>query len=327
MIGLMTLKEIRDLVAAQIGDTSSGRATKIDLAINMHYCDFASRKRWPQLVRSSEELVTVSSGSKFVYLPKDVEQVYFILPQNSDALLQATNIEQLFNVAGDTFDTPGAALSYAEAGDFARRYDFLAAGEQLSVAQTGLTSTSSAYVTGIVGGSPGAPTSTERGETVTVSATAGVYTNLTAGETYYDISTFSVQANTSAYYTLKGVTSGTIYAQIAPGDQTVRYRRLRLMNPPDADTAVTVYWKKRVAKLVNDNQSIELPIGYAIVNKTMATMYANQREYNAAMGYHDSQGESLADRAFDGAMTQGEKIEQGVPMIGSLGRRHVIIRN
>ena len=313
MIGYETRKEMRDRVCRLINDTSTGRQTKVNDWLAHHYKEAGDAYDWPQLVRISEERVSVVAGSKFVYLPKDVEQILVIMPTNQAQPLLNADPSSLYRASGVDFNVNGPALRWADAGDAPKRVEFSAAGENLSVAQTGYSATSTAFVSGIITAAPGDPTSLETSETVTVSASSGVYTSLGGGNTYYDVSGFSVQSNDSGYYSLRGVTTGTVYAVISPGDTTVRYRRIRLMNAPDAALTVTFAWKKRLARLTNDNQSVEIPVSGSIIEKTIATMYHEQREWANSTRY-DTRAENELARAYSSAASKGQTIELGQPM-------------
>jgi hypothetical protein len=325
MIGYLTRGEMLDQIGQHTQALSTAKRSIAATWLDSHYHDFATRYRWPQLMKSEEAGVTFSSNVPYVYLSPDVDQLYAILPNNMAGLSSPMNIEALLQQGGATYQYAGLFDKYADAGEFPRRYEFLVGGEQLSVAQTGYVATSTAYVNGIQGAVPGNPTSYEAGESVTVNATAGVYTNLPSGATYYDVTSFSVAANASGTYLLKGVTSGTIYAVISAGDTSARYKRIRLMSTPADAPVVTMFWKKRVKRLIADSQTIEIPVAYALIDKTIASMYSAQREYNAAMQYHDGRAEAECERAFTGTKVEGENIELGQPTINNRNRKIVII--
>src|SRR5512146_1931788 len=107
MLEYMTLKGIRDQVARQIGDSSDRTATKIDDWINNHYSEFGRKKTWPQLIRSSEEETTFTSGVAHLYLPKEMEQLFFVMETNLDPAVNMA-IESLLRGAGPQFNTTGA---------------------------------------------------------------------------------------------------------------------------------------------------------------------------------------------------------------------------
>jgi hypothetical protein len=325
MIGYLTFSEMRNTVAAHVQDISTARASKINDWLNIHYFDFASRYRWPQLTRSEEAAVTLTANGPYMYLPSDVDQLYAILPVGQDGLAAPMSVEAILQQMGATSQNPSLFVNYADSGEFARRYEFLAAGELLQVAQTGYTSTSTASVAGVVGGVPGSPASAEVLENVTVSATPGVYANLPAGLTYFDITSFSVASNPSGSYLLKGLTSQVIYAVILPGDTSTRYKRVRLGNTPAANQVVTMFWKKRVKRLTQDSQTIEIPVAGALIDKTISTMYSSQREYNQAMQYHDQRAEMECEKAFTGTTIEGERVELGQPTVAGRNRKIIVV--
>lgn len=336
MLAYKSLGQMVDEVCGMIGDNSDGRKTKVKRSLNMAYSDYAMHYRWPQLLKLSEEKVSLSAGSPGIYLPPDVEKLYFILPDEPNIVLQNGSLETLFDRYSDTRSSNGLTIHYAEAGEYARRVDFRTGGEQLSVGQANYTTTTTAYVRGHVntlgGGDPdpGAATTEEAQETVTVSATEGVFTTLASELTYYDVISFSVESNDEGFYYLKGVTSGTIYASINPGSTTARYKRLRLFMAPAAAAVVTLGWKRQVSKLSNNAQVIELPIGYALINKAVAQQRVEQREFTAAQ-YHAQLADAEVESAF-ASCSQSDKIEQAIPQFrdwrgGYRGGSSIIVAN
>ena len=325
MIGYLTRGEMLDQIGQHTQALSTGKRSIAATWLDGAYHDYATKYRWNQLMKSEEAGVTITSNAAYLYLPPDVDQLFAILPTTLAGLASPISIEALLQQGGATSQYAGLFDKYADAGEFPRRYDFRVGGEQLSVAQTGYTTTSTAYVNGIQGNTTGNPDSYEAGEAVTVNATAGVYTNLPSGATYYDITSFSVASNATGTYLLKGVTSGTIYAVISAGDTSARYKRIRLMSIPADAPIVTMFWKKRVKRLIADSQTIEIPIAYALINKVIAYMYSGQREYNAAMQMHSQLADQLCEQAFHGTKVEGEAVELGQPTINNRNRKIVII--
>lgn len=314
----MTLKGIRDQVARQVGDSSSRTETKIDDWINNHYSEIGRNKMWPQLLRSSEEQATLTAGAAHLYLPKEMEQLYFVMEMNLDASVNMA-LEALLRGAGTQFQTVGPVFQWAEAGEFGRRRDFYTSPETLTITQTGSGSIN-AVLQGVVTSAAPVITSQERTEEVTV-APSGSATSLT----YADLHSVSVEPLSGNLVTVTGTTSGYVYATIGDGEQTARYKRVRLMQPPQLSNAYTIVWKKRVAKLVYDNQAIELPIGQQLVDATVATMLVRQREYNAAAIYHQQRSQAGVESAFSASQSQGEKVMQAVPYGRDRYRRMVVI--
>ena len=314
----MTLKQMRDQVARQIGDTSADRATKIDEWLNNHYSEHARKYNWPQLLRSSEEVVSLTSAAAHLYLPKEVEALFFVMPKNQDA---ATNmaLDSLIRDAGTQFQTSGVVYKWADAGEFGRRRDFHTAAEKITLTTSGTAAVAAVVQGTITSASPGVGAQELR-EEVSISPSTGVTTTNTFTD-IYAVSCAAVAATSNALITVTGATSGNTYATIGEGEQTARYRRIRLMLPPTSGDPVTLIWKKRPFKLISDNQAVEIPVGPSLIEAATATMFVNQREYNAAAIYHAQRAKDTSEGAFNASQQQGEHIYLSRPMAGS-GRRH-----
>lgn len=318
MLEYPTLKVMRDQVARQIGDNSSDRQTKIDEWINTHYAQLARKHLWPQLMRTTESGLTVSSGAESVYLPKEIETLFFVMPDNqSQATAQA--LEVLLRNAGPTISNPGTIYHYAESGEFGRRCDFSATPEKLTLTTSGSGSVSAVVHGSVTAASPSVSEQEIR-EEVTISPSVGVTTT----NTFTDVFGIGVATLSSGVtVSIAGTSSGTVYATIGEGENTARYRRIRIMQPVGAANSVTLIWKKRVFRLISDNQAIEIPVGQALVDATIATMMVNQREYNAAAVYHQGRATSGADLAIESSRQQGEQVYLGQPQ--GVGRTRKII--
>ncbi len=318
MYQYMTFKSICDQVVRQIGDASDRTATKIQDWINNHYAEMAAKNMWPQLLRSSEQETTLTAGAAHIYLPKEMEQLYFVMPQNLDAAVNMA-LDALLRGSGPQFQTSGPVVQWAEAGEFGRRRDFYTSPETLTLTQTGGSSLT-AVIQGVTTSKAPVITSQERTEELTV-ATSGSPTTLT----YADVHSVSVEELTSNVVTVTGTTSGYVYATIGAGEQTARYKRVRLMQPPVLADSFTVVWKKRVAKLVFDHQAIEIPVGPQLVDATVATMLVRQREYNGAALYHQQRAANGVQDVYNASQAQGEKVTQCVPYGRDRYRRMVVV--
>lgn len=279
MLEYATLGQLSDQVGRQIQDTSAEKAVAIKENLNMHYGQLARGQRWAELLRVSEERVSLTSGQKYLYLPKEVEQVYLLFPQGGMPPLVGMTLTQMIEQFSSVYATSGITVNFAEAGEVGYRTDFYTTGETLKITHSG-SGTIEAVVRGSVGGAEGVSTGTEITEIVSVvqGATGGTTTN-----TFTDLGAVSVQELADGdLVTVVGVTSGYTYAQIAAGERTARYKRIRLMQPPNTATTVVMVWKKRVARLREDNQAVEIPVGTVLIDLCVATMLSNQREYNGA---------------------------------------------
>lgn len=319
MLEYPTLKQMRDQIARQIGDDSVDRATKIDEWINTHYSEVSRKKAWPQLLRSSEEEISFTPGAAYVYLPKTVETLYFVMPQNCGEAINLA-IETIMRNASVSFRNSGLVFAYADAGEFGRRCDFHTLAERLT-----LTTTGSSSVEGVVHGSITSAAPSASSQEIREEVTIAPSTGDTTDNAFSDIYSVGVAEITGAIITITGATSGLVYATIGEGEQTARYRRIRLMQPDQQGTAVTLIWKKRPFKLISDNQAIEIPVGTQLIDAVISTMMVNQREYNAASVYHQGRASRGVDESFDASKTQGDQIYLAQPMGGGRGEPIIII--
>ena len=320
MLEYPTLKQMRDQIARQIGDTSDDRVVKIDEWINTHYSEVSRKKAWPQLLRSSEEEISFTAGAAYVYLPKTVETLYFVMPHDCG---EAVNLamESILRNASISFRNTGLVFAYADAGESGRRMDFYSLFERLTLTTTGSTAVNAVVHGSVTSAAPNV-SSQELREEVTIAPSTGITTD----NAFSDIYSVGVAELTDSTVTVTGATSGNIYATIGEGEQTARYRKIRLMQPDQQGTAVTLVWKKRPFKLISDNQAIEIPVGTQLIDAVISTMLVQQREYNAASIYHQGRAARGVDESFDASQTQGDRIYLAQPMGGGRGEP-IIIQN
>jgi len=308
MLEYATLGQMAEQVGRQIQDSSSSKMTAIKEWLNTHYAQQARGHRWTELLRISEERFNVSAGQKYLYLPKEVEQVYMIFPQNGMPPLIGMNLAQMIEQNSTVYATSGITLNFAEAGDVGYRTDFYTAGEALTITHSG-SGTIEAVVRGSVGGGEGLVAGTEITEVVSVLQTTGGTTT----NTFTDLGAVSVQdLADNDVVTVTGVTSGNVYATISAGERVARYKRIRLMQPPNALAAVTLVWKKRVARLREDNQAVEIPVGQVLIDLCVASMLSTQREYGGAQ-LHYQRGMAEAAELRNAEEVGSPAVQQAIP--------------
>jgi len=310
MLEYGTLGQIAAQVGRHVQDTSSGGLVRIKEEINMHYASIARGHRWPGLLRVSEEKASLTVGQKYLYLPLEVEQVYLIFPQNGMPPLEGRSLDQLIQQHSTNYSTSGSTISFAEAGEVGYRTDFYETGEALLI-----TSNSSSpiigLVHGMVSGREGEVAAVEQLETITIAPSVGVTTT----NTWKDLIGVSVDdLPTGIYVTVTGATSSRVYATISAGQRTAKYKRIRLMQPAGTPDTYTLVWKKRVLRLIEDHQPVEIPVGQVLVDFTVSTFFSSQREYQAAtLHYQAALGalESLKQAvSVDGAI-----VHQAIPAV------------
>lgn len=314
MLEYATLCEIADQVALQIQDSSTTKRSQIILEITRRYGIRARERRWKELLRVSEEKFSTTAGQSYLYLPKEVEQLYLLFPQNGLPPLQGAQIEDLIANNSSAYRTSGLALAWSDAGEVGYRADFYTAGELLQISHTA-SSTIEVVVRGNVGGAEGVADGNEVVEVVSVVSGAGTATT----NTFTDLGSVSCQDLADGdLVSVVGVTSATTYAQIAAGERTARYKRIRLMPPTATADTVTMVWKKRVARLKEENQACEIPVGQILVDDVVATMLSFKREYAGAQLHYQRAERDMAAVARSDE-TDSPTVLQAVP--GMSGRR------
>ena len=127
MLGYRTFSEMKDHVAEHTGNESSNSKALIGQWINSAYREAVDAADWPQLLEGVETGVTVSSGDRFAFLPKDVGDIKLILPSQHERVLIGRSILQLMRSVGSSFDVSGTIRDYAPAGEVGRKTDISSA--------------------------------------------------------------------------------------------------------------------------------------------------------------------------------------------------------
>lgn len=322
MMDYQTLEQMIDHVARVVQETGSSSSsgtqkTRIREAIGIAYADLLRRYPWPNLMDAKETGVTATAGQSFVYLPKYVQQVYFLLPSVLDQLAPHEAILQFMNRRGSFKDTQFPIEAFSDAGEVGRKTDFSSTAETLEV--SGGTASYTALLHGM--------TSTDDEVTEAVLVTSGAATP--SNTSFTDLYSVSTDGSHTSVVTVAGVTSSTTYATIGPSERTARYRRLRLSGVPTSAETLAIYYKKRAIPLLNDDQVPEIPVSTAIIHTAIAFFYGHQRRWANAMQTHLGLAEQAVRNVLGEELGQGHRIEQGVPL-GVRARRgagRIIVNN
>jgi len=284
--------------------------------------DAVKRYRWPNLVKAREGSATATSGEVFMYLAKDVGELFFLRNGKLGTEIVHQAVESFFRRQSLTVNTSGEIFTYTDAGEDGKKAEISTA-EKLSVSSSSASADNAKTVTihGVVSGE-------ELFETVTLPGAGGVDST----NTYSDVYAISIDGSQSGVITIVGKDSATEYATISPGDRTAKYRKVRLSMKPQAADSIVYYFKKRVPTLENDNQVPEIPAASAIVEMAVAKSYVQQRHI-AAYQMKMQDAEASLQRAFD-ASRQSEALLQATPALSSLsrrrgyhGRNYVVVNN
>jgi hypothetical protein len=290
MLEYGTLGQLATEVGHNIQDGSAEMAVQVKESINNNYVTVARGHRWPGLLRISEERSSLTAGQKYLFLPKEVEQVYLIFPQNGMPPLQGRSLDQLIERYGELYAESGTAVDFAEAGEVGYCTEFYTTGETLTITHSG-SGTVAGVVHGLTGGGEGETSGVEEREAISILQSTGVITT----KTWKDLIAVSVaELAAGDVVTVTGTTSARIYAKIAAGERVAKYKRIRLMQPSGTADPYTLVWKKRVARLTDDNQAVEIPVGQILVNLVTATIRSSQREYTASQLHYGAAQQELA---------------------------------
>lgn len=310
MLEYATLGQMASQVGLQIQDSSTEKATAIKDWINTHYAQVARGYRWKELLRVAEERSSTTAGQKYLFLTKEVEQVFLIFPQNNAGVLLGMPLDTLIEQYGSSYDESGLTVKFAEAGEVGYMTDFYTTGETLTITHSG-SGTVSGVVHGLTGAAEGISSSVEVTEAVSILQTTGVVTS----NTYTDLISVSVDSLAAGdVVTVTGTTSTRTYAKISAGERTARYKRIRLMPPSNSADTYTLVWKKRVMRLSEDHQSVEIPVGQVLIDMVVSTMLSNQREYGAAQMHHVRAQQEL-ERLMVSAGADAPGVQQMIPAI------------
>ena len=319
MINYMTLADMRGQVGRFVGDTTATRNVKTDEFINLHYADIATRYRWPYLMRAAESLVVTTSGDKFLYLPKDVGQLYFIIRGTPIGEAPSQTIENFFRRQMELVNTIGRFITYADAGEVGRRAEFSDTAEMLTLQNVGGSGSQTVLVHGRV--TIAGTETIEITESVTLSGSSAANTT----NTFSDLLQVSTDGEQTGYISVTGQASATLYATIEPGERTARYKKLRVGYVSDGET-LTMYYKKAVRRLTEDLSVPEIPVSMALVQMAIGSMFMLERKWQGGGMTHMQLGEQILQNVWTEIITQPGRIEQSVPIVSrSRGRDDVIV--
>lgn len=319
MINFLTLADMRGQVGRFVGDTTSTRNEKTDEFLNLHYADVATRYRWPYLMRGVEQGVTTVSGEKFLYLPKDVAQLYFIMRGTPLGESPHQTIENFFKRQLELVDNVGRFITYADAGEAGRRAEFSTTAEKLTLQNVGGSGSQSVLVHGRV--TISGTETIELMESVALSGSSAANTT----NTFSDLLQVSTDGSQTGYISVTGQASATLYATIEPGERTARYKRLRMGYVSDGET-LTMYYKKAVRRLTEDLSVPEIPVSMALIQMAIGSMFMLERKWQGGGMTHLQLGEQILQNVWNEIITQPGRIEQSVPIVSrSRGRDSIVV--
>lgn len=272
-----TFKQIYTQVGQHIQDSSSGRLTRIKDAVNRKYREIADGYDWDDLHRIELAEVTVTAGESTIMMPAHVDLVKkIILDSNNDLLVTSDpatfferNFDQLSNSSNPYAFTPIGSSPFKRP---------ITTGETLVFVSSDASDTSQVVdIWGMVSGE-------ELHEAITLNGT----TNVTSANTFTRVTrvgtaTSIEDTSRAGNITITGTTSSIEYSVIKDHEFESRYQTLRLQDGASAGTTLSIFYKKKVQKLINDGDTLEMPCGLVLFEL-------------AIMDVLDSQGKSAQAR-------------------------------
>lgn len=267
--GFLTFAQIREAIQAFHQDHSSTFQSYIDGEISLENENAALAKDWGHL-RRLESNLTFTAGQLNLYLPPYVDTLIGIVDTTNNIYAEPTQLNSLIYQAASVFETSGVFYAFAPSGEVGRKADFASTPETLTVVSSSSADTATTIRL------RGIKASGEYSESVTLTGTTPIATSATFTD-FLDAATNSAHAG---FLTISGTTSGVTYAIIPESARTVRYKRYRLLRPPSGANSYAIVYKKAIARLINDDDSTEIPIGPYLIEygKAKALFYDKRGE-------------------------------------------------
>lgn len=313
-----TRLQMEQVVQRHNQDSGSTRSLKIRDNLNHAYEMFARRARWPSLIEAKETGFSSTASKRFLYLPKDVWELYVVLPEVLGGIAPALVVETFFRGMLER-DTIGPMVAYSDAGEVWRKVEFSTTPEKVVVDPSSASGENySVFVEGIVG------TDDRVSETLTITNSV----SSTSANTYTDLISVSSNGSHTSYFSVVGATSVTTYATVSPEERTSRYKRLRLNYVPDTAETLGIYYKRRIMSLNNDNQVPEIPVCSAMEQYAIAMQYSEQRKWAEAFAAHMAMAEKEFAESIQAVSTEKSQITIAAPRprFGSGGRDVIVVR-
>lgn len=297
---MLSFREIYTQVGRFVQDTSSGRATKIKDRINARYRIAANRHNWSELDRRAT--VTLTAGADTVTMPKDVDLIYLILQNATPQVLANESRVNMYRRHGTTITQQDKPLEYADAGTTGARNQPTSASVITVVSSSASDTSIIVRVQGFVSG-----------ELLTEAITLTGTTPVAGTNTFTEIVRVSKDDATVGVITFTSNAAAVTNATLGPREFTAVYRKIQLYRVPNAADTITILYKMRVPRLVNDEDVPILPIEDYLIHGAYADMLREQRQFSKATT-SDRDAEEALIRVL-ARFVQEENIQQAMPHI------------
>jgi len=306
---MFTLLEMTNRVSNKVQKSSAIFQSHIKEWIDEKYDEIWKKKLWKASIRAKESGVSLVSADAFLILPKDVSEIIVIAERSDNKVLFQVDVKTLWVNFVDVIDNAGKPINYIPAGTVGFK------GQPTSAETINVVSSAAGDTTQVV-----RLWFLVNGEEVTETVTLNGTTAVTSSNTC-DASGFlraSKDSNTTGVITIEGNTSGTDFLVLAPEEFTAYHERIRLRHVPNAADTVSIYYKKRRIRFVNDQDIPEFDCSTALISGALAEAWKEQKQYSKSQLEEGRFNRLIADLIGEKEM-QGENMEQAIPHIEQRG--------
>lgn len=321
-IGLASFLTMQTQVGQYVQDTSADRLTRIKDRINWNYFDAYQKHDWRDLRRFHEGKHThfVDADNLSTYpasalegfqtngyeaMPFDVGEIYTLLNGDPAGTMQTppvlTKMDQaeFFEAISFDPDQTGVPEIWTLAGTTPLRRPIVT-DERLLFQSTSASDTTTIRITGTTNAASGSNQyGVETPETVTLTGTTAV----ASGNRYakgWSVLSLNILGVLTGNITVSGQTSGITYmvflgaSGVTDGPSYSQRQLVRMWPCPTAGTKYSLYYKRKCAKLIHDQDTPMWPIAAYLVEKSIADIQEQMRLPELAANHHGKADSLLA---------------------------------
>jgi hypothetical protein len=250
--------------------TATGYKTQLKNWVNRATEKIYNKYHWRAGIVFNEEYTT-TAGVASLYLGKEVDRVIALTQRSTPAVLVPWDIHVFSRQFLDEITSQSNPLNYNPDGVFGVNVQ-PSASAQIQVLSSA-ADTRIVRVWGISGGNLVTETITVNGATPVSSANA-----------YTEIRELSISAvHASNILTVRQITSNVTLAKFAPHELTLQYPRYNLQPVPSSALTVYAAYKRRFRRLVNDTDTILIPVVPFVKEYVNAYSMREQRKFDSAL--------------------------------------------
>ena len=312
----MSFKAMYTEIGQMVQDSSADRQTHIKNAINRKYSELANGFDWPDLWRLEQAEVTAVAGEVHVHMPYHVQTLKGAVADANKEWIGNTDAGMFLARNFDQLDTQSKMYEGTLLGSSPVKREMQVSETLTMVSSDASDTTPIVKVWGLVGGD-------EVSESVTLNGTSSVATaNTFSRITRLSTSSSSRDSSRSGHITITGTTSSKELAVIANHNYDSRYQVFRFQDVTQANDTLSIFYKKRVTPLIDDDDGFEINDADLVVFElTMAEILKSQAKYNQA-GAHEARAAGIRSSMLSSYFQQSNVVQQSLPMGPGTSRIH-----